>query len=218
QILIKLGDDKQFFSELRTWLKTNKFIRLNDDGTQADITRILADRGRENQERKKRLRARMEDMLLKAEVYALGQHLSLSSSNALTKLDEACRYLLENTYTKLSYIKVYQQDPWRELNAVLTVDDIGQMGLSWEGEEGNPKATRGVEQWCGGRRSGTGACVLSGVVERFGRRPYGGPGAEILLIVGRLAAAGRISCQRGGGARPVRDALGPLQKTRRRRE
>ncbi|HAV4485227.1 TPA: BREX system P-loop protein BrxC, partial [Acinetobacter baumannii] len=110
QILFKLADDKQFFNELRTWLKTNKFIRLNDDGTQSDITRILADRGRENQERKKRLRVRVEEMLLEAESYALGQHLQLSSSSPTTKLDEACRYLLENTYTKLSYLQVYQQD------------------------------------------------------------------------------------------------------------
>jgi len=218
QVLIKLGDDKQFFNELRTWLKTNKFIRLNDDGTQADITRILSDRGRENQERKKRLRARIEDMLLNAEAYALGQHLSLSSSNPLTKLDEACRYLLENTYTKLSYIKVYQQDPWRELNAVLTIDDIGQMGLSLEGEEGNPKATREVEQHVGLRATGTERILLSDIVERFAKRPYGWPDAEILLIVGRLAAAGRISFQLGGGTLPVKEALEPLQNTRRRRE
>ena len=218
QILIKLGDDKQFYSELRTWLKTNKFIRLNDDGTQADITRILADRGRENQERKKRLRARMEDMLLKADAYALGQHLSLSSTNVLTKLDEACRYLLENTYTKLGYIKVYQQDPWRELNAVLTVDDIAQMGLSLDGEEGNPKATRDVEQYISLRASGTERILLSDIVERFSKRPYGWPDAEVLLIVGRLAAAGRISFQLGGGTLPVKEAFEPLQNTRRRRE
>jgi len=218
QVLIKLGDDKAFFAELRTWLKTNKFIRLNDDGSQADITRILADRGRENQERKKRLRARMEDMLLKAEVYALGQHLSLSTTNALTKLDEACRYLLENTYTKLSYIQVYQQDPWRELNAVLTVDDIGQMGLTLDGEEGNPKATKDVEQYVSLRASGTERILLSDIVDRFAKRPYGWPDPEILLIVGRLAASGRISFQLGGGTLPVKDALEPLQNSRRRRE
>lgn len=218
QILIKLGDDNQFFAELKTWLRTNKFIRLNDDGSQSDITRILADRGRENQERKKRLRARIEDMLLKAEVYALGQHLSLSSSSAPSKLDEACRYLLENTYTKLGYIKVYQQDPWRELSAVLTVDDIGQMGLSLDGEEGNPKATREVEQYIGLRASGTERILLSDIVERFATRPYGWPDAETLLIVGRLAAAGRISFQLGGGTLPVKEAFEPLQNTRRRRE
>src|SRR5690606_29138676 len=142
QVLMKLADDKQFFSELRTWLKTNKYIRLNNDGTQADISRILADRGRENQERKKRLRARLEDMLQSAEVYALGQHLSVSGSNIHIKLDEACRYLLENTFTKLSYIQVYQQDPWRELSAILTADDIAQMGLMLEGEVGNAKASK----------------------------------------------------------------------------
>lgn len=218
QILIKLGDDKQFFSELRTWLKTNKFIRLNDDGTQADITRILADRGRENQERKKRLRARMEEMLLKAEAYALGQHLALSASNVLTKLDEACRYLLENTYTKLSYIRVYQQDPWRELNAVLTMDDIGQLGLALDGEEGNAKATRELEQYIELRSGGTERILLSDIVEKFAKRPYGWPDAEILLIVGRLAASGRISLQLGGGTLPLREAMEPLQNSRRRRE
>ncbi len=216
--LLKLADDKQFFNELRTWLKTNKFIRLNDDGTQADITRILADRGRENQERKKRLRHTLEEMLLQAEVYCLGQHLSLSNNNIVTKYDEACQYLLENTYNKLAYLKVLQSDPWRELSAVLTADDISQMGLSLDGEEGNPKATKEVEQFISLKASGTERILLSDVVERFAKRPYGWADAEILLIVGRLAAAGRISLQLGGGTLPVRDALEPLQNSRRRRE
>ena len=84
-------------------------------------------------------------MLLDAESYALGQHLQLSSSSPTTKLDEACRYLLENTYTKLSYLQVYQQDAWRELNAVLTVDDMAQLGLSLDGGQSNPKALQEVE-------------------------------------------------------------------------
>ena len=218
QVLLKLADDKSFFNELRTWLKTNKYIRLNDDGTQVDISRILADRGRENQERKKRLRARLEDMLLQAETYALGQRLTPNTSNAVTKLDDACRYLLENTYTKLSYIETYQKDPWRELSAVLSVDDIGQMGLGIDGEAGNPKATRDLEQYVALRASGSERILLSDIVERFSKRPYGWPDAEILLIAGRLAALGFISFQVGGGTLAVKDALEPLQNSRRRRE
>ena len=90
QILFKLGDDNQFFSELRTWLRTNKFIKENDDGSQADLTRIFADRGQENRERKKRLQSRIEALLQQAEVYALGQHLSLKSSSVQIALDESC--------------------------------------------------------------------------------------------------------------------------------
>lgn len=218
QVLIKLTDDKLFFSELRTWLKTNRFIRLNDDGTQPELSRILADRGRENQERKKRLQARVEEMLLKAEVYALGQHLTVSTANPESKLYEACRYLLENTYTKLGYVQHTQVDAWRELNAVLLADDIAQQGLSLDGEQANPKAIRELEQYITLCATGNERILLSDVVERFAKRPYGWPDAEILLMVGRLAAAGQISLQLQGGTLPVRDAFEPLQNSRKRRE
>ncbi|MBT5231580.1 MAG: BREX system P-loop protein BrxC, partial [Methylococcales bacterium] len=216
-VLFKLQDDKQFYSELRTFLKTNKFIRLNDDGSQSDVTRILADRGRENQERKKRLRATLEEMLLQAEVYALGQHLNITDASILTKFDEACQYLLQNTYTKLGYIKVLQDDPWRELKAVLTVDDIAQMGLSLDGEEGNPQATKEVAQYVD-LRSQKDSVILAEIVERFSKRPFGWPDAEVILILGRLAAMGRISFMLSGGTLQVKEAFEPLQNSRRRRE
>ena len=157
-------------------------------------------------------------MLLDAESYALGQHLQLSSSSPATKLDEACRYLLENTYTTLSYLQVYQHAAWRELNAVWTVDDMAQLGLSLNGSQSNPKALQEVEQYISLRATGTERILVSDVVERFGKRPYGWPDAEILLLVGQLAAMGRISLQLNGGTLQLKDALEPLQNSRRRRE
>lgn len=216
--LFKLPDDRAFFGELSTWLRTNKFIRLNTDSSQPDIKRILDDRGRENQDRRKRLRAKIDELLSGAQIYCLGQHLDLKTSSVISMYDEACQYLLENTYTKLSYLKVLQQDPYRELNAVLSVDDIAQLGLSLEGEEGNPQATNDVEQYISLRASGNDRILVSDIVERFSKRPYGWPDAEILLIVGRLAAVNRITLQMGGGTLPNRDAFEPLQNSRKRRE
>ena len=216
--LIKLPEDRQFYIELRTWLQTNKYIRLNDDGSQDDTTRILADRGRENQERKKRLRLQLEEMLLAAEVYALGQHLNLQVNSIATKFDETCLYLLENTYTKLSFLRVLQQDPLRELSAVLTADDIGQMGLSLTGEEGNPQAIKEVAQYIDLKAHGTDRILVSDLVDRFSKRPFGWPDAEILLLIGRLASAGKISFQLDGGTLAAKDAFEPLQNSRRRRE
>lgn len=80
------------------------------------------------------------------------------------------------------------------------------------------KATSDVEQYIGLRAGGTERILLSDIVERFSRRPYGWPDAEILLIVGRLASAGRISFQLGGGTLPVKEAFETLQNARRRRE
>ncbi|MEB5477559.1 BREX system P-loop protein BrxC [Acinetobacter pollinis] len=218
QALFKLADDKQFFNELRTWLKTNKFIRLNDDGIQSDIARILADRGRENQERKKRLRTRIEEMLLDAESYALGQHLQLSSNSALTRLDEASKYLLENTYTKLNYLQNYQKEIARELKAVLTVDDIAQLGLALDGSQGNPKALQEIEQYIAIRATGTDRILVSDVIDRFTKRPFGWPDDELLLMIGQLTVMGKISLQLNGGTLQPKDAFEPLQNSRRRRE
>lgn len=189
-MLFKLADDKQFFNELRTWLKTNKFIRLNDDGTQSDISRILADRGRENQERKnacvpgRRNVAGRGKLCLGVNIYNF--HLQVQPPSWM-RLVVIC---WKNTYTKLSYLQVYQQDAWRELNAVLTVDDMAQLGLSLDGGQSNPKALQEVEQYIALRATGTERILVSDVVDRFAKRPYGWPDAEILLLVGSAGGNG----------------------------
>jgi len=216
--LFKLPDSKDFFTELRTWLKTNKFIRLNDDGSQPELSKILAERGRENQERKKRLRLLLEELAERAEVYAQGQHLKLNSNNIVSKFDEACQYLLENTFTKLGYLRVLQQEPERELHAILHTNDIGQLGLTLDGDEGNPQAIKEVEQFISLRASGNERLLVADIIERFNKRPYGWPDGEILLVLGRLAASSRISFHTAGPSMPLPDAFEYLTNSRKRRE
>ncbi|MEH6387448.1 MAG: BREX system P-loop protein BrxC [Pseudomonas profundi] len=216
--LFKLPDDKEFFSELRLWLKTNKFIRLNNEGTAPEIKSILTDRGRENQERRKRLHLRIDDLMSRADIYALGQHFKPGSSNIVSRFDEVCQYLLENTYSKLGYLHVLQDDPWREINATLLADDIGQLGLTLDGEEGNPQAVRDVEQFISLRASGNERLLVADIIERYSKRPYGWPDAEIMLILARLAATSRITFHTGGPSRHLPDCFEYLQNSRRRRE
>lgn len=216
--LFKLPDSKDFFTELRTWLKTNKFIRLNDDGSQPELSKILAERGRENQERKKRLRLLLEELAERAEVYAQGQHLKLNSNNIVSKFDEACQYLLENTFTKLGYLRVLQQEPERELHAILHTNDIGQLGLTLDSDEGNPQAIKELEQFISLRASGNERLLVADIIERFSKRPYGWPDGEILLVLGRLAASSRISFHAAGPSMPLPDAFEYLTNSRKRRE
>jgi hypothetical protein len=216
QVLIKLPDDKRFTDELRTLLKTDKFIRLNLSANDHSVERILADRGRENQERKKRLRVRLEEMLLEADVYALGQKLDLNRNQLNTRLDEACRYLLENTYNKLSQLTALSPEPMRELQAVLTADDLGIQNLNLDGEEGNPQAVKEVEQYIilhGGE-----PVPLTPLIERFSNRPFGWPEGETLLILGRLHAAGRLTFHTAGPALSGKEAFELLNNARRRSE
>lgn len=217
-VVIKLPDDNAFFTELGTWLRTNKFIRLNSDKGQQDIVRILADRGRENQERRTRLRVNIEELVLSAQVYCLGQHLAITSNSVSSRFEESCLYLLENTFTKLSYLKVLQQEPLRELSAVLLVDDIAQMGMSLDGEEGNPQAVAEVQQFIHLKAASNDRILVSDVVDRFNKRPFGWPDNEILLIIGRLAAGNQLTFQLNGGTLSNKDAIEALSNSRKRRE
>lgn len=216
QVLIRLGDNKAFFDDLRTYLKTEKYIRLNAASGDSSVERILADRGRENQERRKHLLVRLEDMLLDADVYALGQKLDINRSSLNTRLDDACQYLLENTYSKLGYLQVLTPDPMRELVAVMTADDIGQQAIELDGEEGNPQAVREVEQYIS--LHGGEPVPLNPLLERFNNRPFGWPVEETLLILGRLYAAGRLTFHTAGPALPGKEAFELLNNSRRRSE
>jgi hypothetical protein len=217
-VIIKLPDNNAFFNELGTWLRTNKFIRLNNDNSQQDLSRILADRGRENQERRTRLRINVEGLMLSAQVYCLGQHLKTSPNNIATRFDESCLYLLENTFTKLAYLKVLQSEPLRELSAVLLVDDIAQMGLSLDGEEGNPQAVKEVQQFITLKAASNDRILVSDIIDRFNKRPFGWSDNEILLIIGRLAAGSLLTFQLNGGTLSNKDAFEPLSNSRKRRE
>src|SRR5690606_35350870 len=96
-------------------------------------------------------------------------------------------------------------------------NDIGQIGLSLEGVQGNPQATKEVEQYVA-LRAQSDSISLADIVERFNKNPYGWSDAEIILILGRLAAARRISFMLAGGTLPLKEAFDPLQNSRRRRE
>ena len=216
--VLKLPDNPVFFEELRTWLKTHHYIRLNSDDSQPDVARILAERARENQQRKQRVSALLEEMLEIAPVYACGQKIELKGKQITAKMNDACQYLLENTFTKLSYLNVLSDNSSREISAVLSADDIGQMGMSLGDELDNPQAIGEVDQYINLRSGQDERTLVADLLERFSKRPYGWPEGEIILIIARLTAAGKISLQKAGGTLQPRDAIEPLQNTRGRRE
>jgi hypothetical protein len=60
--------------------------------------------------------------------------------------------------------------------------------------------------------------LVSDIVDRFNKRPFGWPDNEILLIIGRLAATNQLTFQLNGGTLANKDAFEPLSNSRKRRE
>ncbi len=121
--------------------------------------------------------------------------------------------VVENIYTKLPYLKVLQDEPQKEIRAVLLTDDIGQHTLGLETEDGNYKAIQEVKDFIDLSSQQNHRIALNELIDRFSSRPYGWPEWEISLLIARLFMSGNISLKMEGAAIQPKKAIDPLTKS-----
>ena len=204
QVLIRLRDDESLGRELRALLRTEKYIRTKDDGTLPPTTkRIHRGLAEENRMRRDHLIRLLDELLADASYFVAGQRLEVSASAPQIALREAMEYLIQNTFSKMSYLKTLCDDPLREIQAVLRSNDIGQYNLNMDMPESNPQATEDLRDYIELCKKTNRQIVLFGMItERYAKRPYGWPEFEVILLLARLIMAGEVQCVLGGAAIP----------------
>ena len=203
QVLIRLRDDESLGRELRTLLRTDKYIRTKDDGTlPATTKRIHRDLAEENRMRRDHLIGLLGEMLADASYFVAGQRLEVSASAPQIALSKAMEYLIQNTFNKMSYLKTLCDDPLREIQAVLRSNDIGQYNLGVDMPESNPQAIEELRAHIELCKKTNRQIVLGTITERYAKRPYGWPEFEVILLLARLIMAGDVQCVLGGAAIP----------------
>ncbi|MED5609489.1 BREX system P-loop protein BrxC [Pseudomonas sp. JH-2] len=199
-VLLRLEDDRDLARELRLYLQTDKYITRKNDGTlPLNTKRILQDRAEENRQRRQRLSATVDRLLREAEVYVAGNKLETKAASAPMLLEEALDYLVRNTFNKLGFIQHLSSDPQKEIQALLATPLTPGLGLESTGEA-NPRALKEVSQHIELLASQSRRIVLHDLAEtHYGRRPYGWPEWETVLLVVRLMLKGEISLIGNGG-------------------
>jgi len=186
-IVIKLSDVENLETELRIYLKTEKYIsRKNDENLE--IKRILSDRKEDNRIRKNRLMEFAKEMLAAADYYVAGQKRDMGAE-PLTALSEACDYLIDNTFTKMGYIEQPYTDLQKEVQAVLRAENM-VLNLP----EYNLKAIDEVREYvdlC--TRTSKQIVMQELVCNRFANRPYGWMEWDTVLLLARMIVAGEIN-------------------------
>ena len=218
QVLIRLRDDETLRRELRTLLRTDKYIRTKDDGTLPTTTkRIHSDLADENRRRSEHLTRLLGKMLTAASYFVAGQRLEVATAAPQAALGEAMEYLIQNTFNKMGYLKTLRDDPLREVQAVLRSNDVGQYDLG-DMPEINPLATEDLRSYIELCTKTSRQIVLFDLITgRYANRPYGWPEFEVILLLARLIMAGEVRCVSGGAAIPkdkLYDALTTRSKWR----
>jgi len=222
-ILVKLPDHQLLFGhkglegDLARFLKTDRFLKQNS-GQRPEQEHLLREKQLENIEREKRLRHDLEQLFAEAQLYAIGAKLTPKTASPSAMLEEAYRYVIENTFAKLNMLRLTPGEVLRELHSVLVADDVVQLGIDMEAMECNPEATREVEMFITLKIERNEAVYLRDLVNRFTRRPYGWPVNEILLLVARLGLAGKVSFTMGASELPLKKAYEPFISVRKHGE
>ncbi len=212
--LIRTAEGDRLDIELSLYVQIEKYIDSPKASmAAASLKRILSDRKDENRERRRRILAQLGDLMVSGDLYALGQKLQIKAAGPTTLLDELVNYLITNTYTKLTYLKLRQADPIAEIKAVLAADTIGQQGLGLDGEEGNHLALNELREYLHLKASAE-RVLLADVVDRFTGIPWGWkPEWEVVLLIARLFMAGEIKLMCGGDDLDPKSAGDPLTKS-----
>jgi len=216
-VIIKLADGSKVFDEIRTFIKTDKFLRRNT-GNRPEQQQLLHQKGTENQDRNRRIKAEIEELLKDAQFYALGSEQNPKGGPISTVLHEMYRYVIENTFSKLKLVKPFPGDLRREIQNTLIADDVGQIGLDLNAQEVNPLASLEVEKHISLADDTGRPITADDIVKRFSKRPFGWNDEEIILIISRLALANKITFQSRQQEVSLKSAYDNLMQVRKRAE
>jgi hypothetical protein len=214
--IVRLGEGDRLDIELALYQQIEKYIiSPKADQASASLKQILADRKEENRERRHRLVLQLSNLIAEGEFFAMGQSVAIKAVSPDKVLDDLLNYLITNTYSKLPYLKVRQDDPQAEIRAVLTADSVTAPGLGLGGEEGNALAIKEVRDYLNLAASQN-RVLLSDVVDRFTGIPWGWkPEWETVLLIARLFMAGEIKLMLEGADLDPASAIEPLTKAAR---
>ena len=204
-VLIKLGNEEGLGREIRNYLQTSKYVGLKDESTLPETTRrILREFSDDNRMRRERLVSLIGRMLTEGEHFVAGQPRLPSAATPSAAFGDSLEYLIQNTFTKMSYLKQLCENPAKETQAVLRSNDIEQQAQLLKLPEANPHAIEEVRSYvelCAGTSK---QVVLYEMIDgRFAKRPYGWPPAETALLVARLLVLGEVSLVVDGAAIPT---------------
>lgn len=219
-VLVKLPDDSRLFGykgldgDLAQFIKTDRFLKQNA-GQRPEQEMLLREKQMENIAREKRLNLALQQLFTEAQIYAIGAKIQSKSSTPATMLEEAYKYVIENTFAKLKLLRP-TPDVLRELQTVLSADNMAQLSLELSDIACNPEATREVELYISLKIERNEPVYLCDIVARFNRRPFGWLDDEILLLVARLGLAGKISFTLQSAELPLKKAYEAFTSVRKR--
>ena len=204
-----LSPDSQYYEKLEMAAKIRKYIKQKNINQLApSVQRIVQDKQSEANRLEKEAKDDIKKAIVDGKYYVHGEVLSLGGTDATNKINDALKYLVEHTYTKLDYIDE-NFDSDQDIAAVLK----GTKAVL-EGFEPNKLACDDVLDYLDLRSMQHINVTMYDIQARYSGIPYGWREADIAGVVARLIYNQKVTVKVSGQVIPATDyrMVGYLRK------
>ena len=189
-LLLIFPEENPAIFQIRNYLKIIKYLNQNLSLKKEDeILRILTSKSQEQVSLERSSKESIRDAIRHARVFVDGREIILTNREPKDRIREGLDKLVENVYSKASYV-TYDFTTPEDIHRILTSSDLERYGLP-EGET-NKLALREMLDYLSIRNEQNKRVLLKDLKERFGRKPYGWKSFTISGLVAMLSASDKI--------------------------
>jgi len=216
-VVVRLSEQSDAWAELEIFLQTERFLRTNNRATRPEQEKLLSEKALENIARGKRLKVQFTELAQQSDIFAIGNKLNPKGGSFNNIVEESYKYVIENSFKYLNMLEACP-DPLRELKAVITANDIASLGLDINDPTQNAQAIAELDRFVVANDELNRVIYLNDVLNHFARRPYGWRSEEVMLLIAKLALAGKLSFTLAGAELSLKRSYDAFSSVRSHRE
>ena len=190
EVLVVLPNDDEFLTEMRAYLKIERFIRKNTSLKLAKYESIKETKNVEMRERNANAKLYLTEGLKEATVYVNGDIVRLSAKEVNSKVNEALGRLVKTVFHKLSYIDTAMGEA--DIRKLLHSTNQLQM-VPEGGTIANIHALDDVQGYIAMNSRNHMKTSMKSVKDRFMKAPYGFVEDDIHWLVACLFKRGDLA-------------------------
>lgn len=182
-VFVKLEISTLIYDEITNYLQVEEYRRSKSGIFQTQqVEDIIRAKQREIENAEARVKENIKEQLNAAEIIIAGDRQNINAKEARARVNESLEILINNNYTKFSYIKKnYSTQDIREL-----FHENRQNLLGNEVEFINQKAYDAMKEYCEEKNAFSMPITTRTLLQDFGNAPYGFLDDDILYILTRL--------------------------------
>lgn len=189
EVLVVLPNDDAFLTELRTYLKIEKFLKLNTSSKLSKYESIKDAKRGEMRERFDNAKTYLKENLKNADIYVNGDVLRVSGKEVSSRISEAIGRLVQTVYHKLGYIDAPMSE--QDIRKLLRSSQQITLGLD-ESKSANQHALDDVLSFVSMNSKIHLKTSMKAIKERFMKAPYGFVEDDVHWLVAKLFRDGSV--------------------------